>query len=215
VDAATDSLTRNSLKLRTQESIMDMEKKVGEAQCSVKLLNIDIGRITEDRREIVRKTINETRHYVNESDLRNFDRVLKRTRIVVMGKSTARWEKGSDSGYSVPTLFQCRDRRDQDDLMTILRSAGYYPSFHWPKEMMEFVNGVREEVRKQGIRMEDHYIRVKPDQREGKVMVKAEVRPRGEGGRFTLKGVWACPPLQRDLWDDVQDLYISKLPERY
>ena len=212
--SAVDSLTRNRLRIRTRDSIKDMERKVGEAHCSLKLLDVDIGRVTEDRREIVKGTIEETRRYVKEGDLRLFDSVMRRTRIVVMGKGTTRWEKGSASGFSVPTLFQCRDRRDQEDLEGIIRAAGYFPLFHWPKEMLDFVTGVREEVVKMGCDPERNYIRVRPELRDGRLQIKAEIRKKEVGGRFSLKGVWACPPLERGLWDDVPDLFQSKLATR-
>lgn len=205
--ATADSLTRNRLRIRTRDSIRDMEKQVMEAQAALKLLDVNIGRVTGDRREIVRSTVEEIRHYVKEEDLRYFDTVMRRTRIIIMGKQTARWENGNNVGFSVPTLFQCRDRRDQEELESILRSAGYFPSFHWPKAMMNFVEGVREEVRRGGARADRFYIRVRPDTRNGKLVVKAEVKPKDGQGRFVVKGFWACPPLDPLLWDDIPDLY--------
>ena len=32
-----------------------------------------------------------------------------------------------------------------------------------------------------------------------------------EGGRWTTKAFWYCPPLDRGLWDLVDDLYEPKL----
>jgi len=43
---ATDSLTRTRLKTRTKEPIKEMESKVKEAQCALKLLDVDIERLT-------------------------------------------------------------------------------------------------------------------------------------------------------------------------
>ena len=197
VGSATDSLTRNRIRNRVRESIKDMEKVVDESQCCLKLLNVDVGRATDNRRDIVRSTIEEVRNYVKEDDLRRFDQVIRRTRIVILGKATSRWENNDGSGFSVPTLFQCRDGRDREELESIVRSAGYFPSFHWPKEAMEFVNGVREEVRKQGVSTADNYFRIRPERRDGRTRVKVEVKPKNGTGRFTLKGVWCCPPLER------------------
>ena len=214
VDATLDSLTKNRLKLRTKESIKDMEKKVSEAQCSLKLLDVDVGRVTEDRREIVKRTIDKVRQYVQEEDLRCFDHTIRRTRIVILGKGSSRWERDGETEYSVPTLFQCRDRRDTEDLEQILRRAGYFPSFHWPKEIMEFVGKVREEVEKQGFDHRDFYFRVRPEVKEGGMFVKAEVKPKTGAGRFSLRGLWSCPPLDRLLWDDVQDIFTPKWAPR-
>lgn len=215
LQATADSLTRNRVRVRTRESIRDMERSVVEAQSALKLLEVDIGRETEDRREIVRKTIDEVRHYVREDDLRFFDRVMRRTRVVILGKRTVRWESGGEEHFSVPTLFQCRDQRDLEELEGMLRSAGYFPTFHWPKEMVEFVGKVRDQLRDQGVRHDSHFVKVRPEHRNGKLLIKAEVKPKVGNGRFVLKGLWPCPPKDRAFWDDVPNMFSSVLENRY
>jgi len=205
--SATDSLTKTRIKTRTRESIKEMEAKVKEAQCALKLLDVDIERQTDDRREIVRKTITKVRSYCADEDKRAYDVIIRRTRIVIMGKATSRRLRDSDEEYSVPTLFQCRDRRDLEDLEAIMRTAGYFPSFHWPKEMMEFVGGVRDEVKGRGVDDRANYIRVRPEVRDGTIMVKVDVKPKEGFGKFALKGLWPLPPLNRVLWDDIPELY--------
>jgi hypothetical protein len=59
---------------------------------------------------------------------------------------------------------------------------------------MEFVGEVREEVKKMGYSASEYFFRVRPEKRENRTQIKVEVRRKGEGGRFSLKGVWACPP---------------------
>jgi hypothetical protein len=45
-------------------------------------------------------------------------------------------------------------------------------------------------------------------------MVKVEVRRKEEGARFMLKGIWACPPFHRYLWDSVQELLVPRVTPR-
>lgn len=208
-----DSLTEVRIKSRVKESVKEMESKVSEAECAVKILDIDIGRETGDKREIVRKTIDQLRSYVREDSVSWLDRILKRTRIIILGRGTIRQDRSSGTEYSVPTLFQCRDRRDAEDLEGLVREAGWFPTFHWPKEMVEMVNHAREEVRKLGYPERDFFIKVRPERRVGGLMVKAEVKPK-TGGRYTLKGLWSCPPIHRVLWDSIPDLMRSKLSEQ-
>jgi hypothetical protein len=80
--------------------------------------------------------------------------------------------------------------------------------------MVEFVKGVKDEVKKEGIDEGRNYFRVRPETRDGRLVVKLEVKPKEEGRRFTLKGIWALPPLRRDLWESVPDLFKSLLPAR-
>ena len=140
--------------------------------------------------------------------------MIRRTRVIILGKKTVRYDRGDATVYTVPTLLQCRDRRDADDLERMIRGAGYYPTFHWPSEMLEFVRGVKDEVRSTGIEDREYHFRVRPERRDGKVQVKVEVKKKEGGARFSLKGVWACPPFHRYLWDNVEGLYTSLLPSR-
>jgi hypothetical protein len=79
---------------------------------------------------------------------------------------------------------------------------------------VEFVKGVREEVKKQGCDDRLNFIRIRPELREGHYMIKAEVKCKEQGSRFGLKGMWACPPLDRYLWDGIKDLYTPRVPSR-
>ena len=94
LQSTADSLTRHRVRTRTKESVKEMERKVTDAQVTLKMLEVDVGRETEDKREIVRRTIDEIRHYVREDDIRHFDRVMRRTRVIILGKKTSRWEGG-------------------------------------------------------------------------------------------------------------------------
>ena len=205
-----DSLTEVRVKSRLRESVKDMEEKLEDAQCAVKLLNIDIGRETQDKREIVRKTIESLRNYCY-TEVRYLDKVLRRTKIVILGKGTTRRESSSgDTEFTVPTLFQCRDRRDAEELDGILRESGWFPTFHWPTEVMDLVNHARDEVRQAGYSEREYYVKVRPERREGRTWLKAEVKPKS-GGRYVVKGLYACPPIHKFLWDSVPTLFESQL----
>jgi len=212
VDTA-DSLTELRIQSREKESIKAMEVKVEESLCALKVMNVDVGVMTDDKRDIVRRTLGTIRSYVKEDDKKWFDVICRRTRVVILGKGTRRWDRDGVTEYTVPTLLQCQDRRDVEALDDMLRGAGYHPAFHWPSEMMEFIWGVKDEVRKSGVSDRDYFFKVRPEKRDGSIQVKVEVK-RKEGGRFILKGVWGCPPIHRFLWDGVQDLYKSKLQTR-
>jgi len=46
------------------------------------------------------------------------------------------------------------------------------------------------------------------------VQVRLEVKAKEGGTRFVLKGVWACPPFHRYLWDSVPGLLKPKFGGR-
>ena len=211
VTETTDGLTELRIKSRNRDSVKAMERKVDDAMCTVKLMNIDLGRETTDKREIVRKTVEVVRSYVAFSDKEWFERVMKKTRIIILGKGTRRMDRGGTSEYNVPTLFQCRDRGDAEALEGILRGAGYHPTFHWPSEILEFIWAVKGEVRKTGIDEKVNYFKVRPERRDGGVQIRVEVKAKEGGTRFTVKGIWACPPIHRYLWDSFPGLLKSKI----
>jgi len=76
-------------------------------------------------------------------DRSRFDRTMRKTRIVLLGKKTeVRKERGRTIN-TVPVLLELQSRQDTDELEGILRRAGYFSAFHWPTEIKEFVGTVR------------------------------------------------------------------------
>ena len=71
--------------------------------------------------------------------------------MVVLGKRTEGRRDGDQTLQSIPILLQCQDIRDVQVLEGILKVASYIPTLHWPEEMLEFIKGVREEVRRRGV----------------------------------------------------------------
>ena len=192
-------------KMRLKETVKDMEGKVRVAMCGVKVSNFNIGQETDDKVVIVRKVLGEVRKAVKKSEAGQVDRILKMTRVVVLGKKTVGRREGGEIFQSVPILLQCQDRKDAQELEGMLKEGGYFPTIHWPNEMMDFIKGVREEVRSHGVTEQGSWIRIRPVEEEGRVRIRVDTKPK-KGGRFRLEGVWACP-LPKELWDLMPDLY--------
>jgi len=154
----------------------------------------------------VRKVLGEVRKAVKKREAGQLDRILKMTRVVVLGKRTEGKREGGETIQSVPILLQCQDRKDAQELKGMLKEAGYFPTIHWPKEMMDFIKGVREEVRSRGVTEQGSWIRIRPVEEEGRVRIWMDTKPK-KGGRFRLEGVWVCPPLNPYLWEIMDGLY--------
>jgi hypothetical protein len=71
---------------------------------------------------------------------------------------------------------------------------------------MGFINEIRDEVRYQGYEERDYFVKVRPEERNGELRLRADVKEKN-GGRWQMKAMWACPPANRDMWDHVQDLF--------
>ena len=126
--------------------------------------------------------------------------------MVVLGKRTEGRREGDQTIQSVPILLQCQDIRDVQVLEGILKVAGYFPTLHWPEEMLEFIKGVREEVRRRGVSEKECWIKVRPVEEEGRIRIRVDTKGKS-GGRFRLEGVWRCPPLKKGYWEEEKGLY--------
>ena len=210
VSSKTTSIGEDTFKNKVRRSEVEMEKKILAACCAVKLQDIEFNGVIEDKKVIVRQVISRLRGDVHPEDSNQFERLLKRTRIIVLGRRTeSRRERGRNI-YTVPILLELGSRQEAERPSEILRRVGYFSSFHWPGEVIPFVNYIRDEIRDSGYCEEAYFVRVRPDFRGGSVELRADVKAR-EGGRWTPKAVWYCPPLNRDLWEFSEGLYDLKI----
>jgi hypothetical protein len=69
---------------------------------------------------------------------------------------------------------------------------------------------VRDEMRKLGFKEQMHHIRVRPEERDGRIQIRTDAKEKN-GGRFQGKAVWQCPPLNRDYWEDITGIYEPRL----
>jgi hypothetical protein len=176
-------MVNDRMEQRVKASEREMEEKVKSASCSLKILDMDLGELMEDRARMVRTVIAGMKGDVYPDDRRSYERIMRRTRVIILGRKTVASSSRGRTVYTVPVLLECQNKIDAGDLDVILKKAGYFSTFHWPQEMVSFVEGVRDEVRKMGYRENTHYIRVRPEERGGGVQVRADVKEKtGEGG---------------------------------
>ena len=210
VQAEVERLKNHVVQIKLGEKVKEMEVKVKSAMSVVKVLNINIGLETDNKATIVREVLGEVRRCTRKEEGASLDRILKRTRVIVLRRKTEGRQEEGRTVFSVPVLFQCQDRKDAEDLDRTLRKAGYFPTFHWPGEIMEFIGRLREEVRKT---TKDRFIRIRPEFVQGTVRIRVDTKDK-TGSSFMMKGIWMCPPLNRELWEGVEGLYSPQVVVR-
>jgi hypothetical protein len=203
-------MVNDRMEQRVKASEREMEEKVKSASCSLKILDMDLGEIMEDRARMVRTVIAGMKGDIYPDDRRSYERIMRRTRVIILGRKTVASSSRGRTVYTVPVLLECQNKTDAGDLDVILKKAGYFSTFHWPQEMVSFVEGVRDKVRKMGFRENTHYIRVRPEERGGGVQVRADVKEKN-GGRWVAKAVWQCPPLNKDLWECLNGIFTPRI----
>jgi hypothetical protein len=134
-------------------------------------------------------------------DRKEGERILRRSRVFILGKGTEEKVVEGERLWTAPVLIHCGSLVEKERLKMLLRNSGVRSSFHWPKEMVEFVSGMRERVERMGYRKEEFFVKVRPSMVGGELQLRAEVRGMEKrGGRFERIAYWSCPPADRGLW---------------
>jgi hypothetical protein len=183
---------------KKKESVREMEDKLKVAGRQIKLLDMDFGKVMNNRKEMVERVVDNFKEDVKLNDRKRLDILLRRTRIIILGKETVAVTVRGKRLYTVPVLLECRNEDDKEELSDILRDAEYFGTYHWPIEIMDFVKAVRENVKRMGYSEDRQFIRIRPEEREGRMQLKADVKEKN-GGRFWLVATWGIPPLDKQL----------------
>ena len=196
VEAASNARERQ----RRKESVAVMKDKIRQADRQIKIMDIDFARPLNNRRDIVERTIGYMKEDVILSDRKRFDILINRTRLIVLGRETSQTMHQGERIHTVPVLLECRNESDKMELEDILRNCQWFNTFHWPVECMPFVKEVREEVRRMGYEDESHYVRIRPETRDGVLQIRGDVKDKREGAKFRTMAIWDVPPIDRNLW---------------
>ncbi len=72
------------------------------ASCSLKILDMDLGEIMEDRARMVRTVIAGMKGDVYPDDRRSYERIMRRTRVIILGRKTVASSSRGRTVYTVP-----------------------------------------------------------------------------------------------------------------
>jgi hypothetical protein len=183
------------------ESITQMERKVCEAMEDVKILNLRFENVSKVKEELLKEAEGIIKGKVDGKDRKECEWILRKSRVYVLGEGTGEKEVGKERIYTAPLLIKCGSHSEKERLEGMLRRAGVRVAFHWPREMLEFVEEVRGWVEEMGYMKDVYFTKVRPYKVDGVPQLRAEVKRKdGKGGGFRRVGSWSCPPLDRKLW---------------
>jgi len=200
--------TMNRQKVvRAKASEKIMEEKVCAAMEEMKILDLDFGRVIEKKEEIVKEALEIIRENVKLKDRKEWEWSVRRSRIMVLGQQTKEKDFKGKKIHTVPLLFRCISIGEKERLERLVRNSGIRVSIHWPKEMLDFVKGVRKRMEEMGHGGREEFVRVRPVKQEGSLFIRADVRRR-EGGKFTLVADWRCPAVNKEFWALADDIML-------
>jgi hypothetical protein len=188
-----------------KDSEKDMEKRLEGAMEQVKILNVDLGKECTDRKTLVKDAVDRIKEMVTKRDEQEFAEIMRGATVEVLGKSTTEKRIGEEKIHTVPILISCGCKNVKVRLERIVRNAGLVASFQWPKESLEFVEKIREKVEEMGFGRKEYYTRVRPAVKEGRVLLRADIKNK-EGGKFEGLAYWRAPPLEKEYWSKLNGM---------
>jgi hypothetical protein len=193
--------TSRERQKEVRESEKEMERRVCQAMEQLKILNLRFRKESEEKGELLKEAVTIIQGKSGEKDRKEVEGILRRSRVFILGKGTEEKVVEGERILTAPVLIHCGSQMEKERLEMLLRSSGVRSSFHWPKEMVEFVSGMRERVERMGYRKEEYFVKVRPSMVGGVLQLRAEVRGMEKrGGRFERVAYWICPPADRRLW---------------
>jgi hypothetical protein len=143
VEAELEQAKMCRRKVEAKASKKDMEDKVKVSATQFKVMNLDLGGAYTDRKEMhdaARKAL-ETKV---RSDLRaEYDNKIKQATLKVLAAKPIKRQSDSGEIWTAPVLVTIEDRDSRWQVEDMLRKSKVYPSFHWPREMVDNIKAYR------------------------------------------------------------------------
>jgi hypothetical protein len=115
---------------RRKESVREMEDKLKVAGRQIKLLDVDFGTVMTNRKQMVDRFMDNLKEDVKLTARKRLGTIMRRTRVIVLGKETVAVTIRGKTVFTVPVLLECRNEDDKWELSAILREAEYFGTFH-------------------------------------------------------------------------------------
>jgi hypothetical protein len=198
-------------KLEVKASSKDMEERLKVATTQFKVMDIDIGKETENRAEILARGLTAIKDRVRSDMQEEWTRLAEGVDVAPLVRKTTK-PTGKDY-YSAPLLFTVQDKNKRWRMEEILRNSKIYPGFHWPQEMMTVLKDYKTVLKDNGVNEETTYVRIRPVERDGKVKIRADTKNKEGSGKFSTRATWdippICPEVRKKACDHLKPLWAS------
>ena len=122
-------------KIQDSAAYKNICSDLQNSDLQTKIYNFDLGKQVEGHREVSQAV----RTSLSNSTLSDS---TKKASVTILSKST----KFVNGKHAVPILLKCNSKIDQISLEKNVRDKGYNTAFHWPKELIEPVKKIREQL---------------------------------------------------------------------
>jgi len=182
-DSVVKEVAKAKDRVEIKASAREMEDKLRISTTQFKVMDLDFGKETEDRKEIVSLGVAEIRKKIRNDHVGEFDELIKHADVAPLTRKT--FKATNKNYFSAPLLFTVQDKAKRWKLEDILRGSKVYPGFHWPQEMINPIKEYRRILKEEGrIDEETTYVRIRPVERDGRLRIKADTKEKTSTGRF-------------------------------
>jgi hypothetical protein len=170
----------------------EMGKKMEVAQTQVKLLDIDFGKCIDDPKDLTKAAKEAIAAKVRSDEKEKYDQLVKNAVVQVLARQTTKRKNfnGDSDIWTAPVVLTIQERAARWEMENVLRKSKMFPTFHWPKEFLEPMKKIKEELKNGGVDDSTHYVRIRPEQKDGKWRIRADTKPKTGEGKFSLKATW-------------------------
>ena len=89
----------------------------------------------------------------------------------------------------------------------MLRKNKIFPTFHWPKDFLDPLKKMKEELMKK-VDEDTHYVRIRPTFSDSKWKIRADTRPKEGNARFAHAASWEMPPADEAVRNKVNNWFV-------
>jgi len=191
-DTVVKSVVVTKDKIEVKASSKEMEDRLKVATTQFKVMDMDIGKETEDRKEILSRGLAAIKDKVRSDLKEEWEKLVDGVEVAPLVRKTTK--ASGKNYYSAPLLFTVQDKTRRWRMEEILRNSKVYPGFHWPQEMMPVIKDYKMVLKDNGVNEDTTYIRIRPSERDGKVKLRADIKGKEGNGKFVAKAFWEAPP---------------------
>ncbi len=192
-------------KQEVRNAVKEAEIKVALAARQCKVADINVGSCITDRRQLVDRTKVNLRNNIRDDLKARYDAMISRASAAVIAKQPAKKTFQGKEAWVAPMLITMQDKEAKWEMEEILRKSNIHPAFHWPKDLIEPVKELRKVIVDMGCNPDTHYIRIRPEERDGSWQIRADTKVKEGNARFAPKVRWAIPPLDQQIRKTVKD----------
>jgi hypothetical protein len=206
-EAMVKEVVKAKDRVEVRASAKEMEEKLRITTTQFKVMDLELGKETEDRKEIINLGLGEIRKKLRQDHVKQFDELVQDVEVAPLTRKT--FKATGKNYFSAPLLFTVQDKSKRWKLEDMLRANKIYPGYHWPQEMVNPVKEYRRILREEGRVNEDStYIRIRPVERDGRLRIRADTKDKTSTGRFVPRASWAIPPIDPEIRKKARELSV-------